>query len=87
MVKGDEDTITLYNKVKRDHTKIFQTGHQYHSSRLYAHIVEMIQAGEIGKVSAVHAQWNRNGIGEDRYLIQNLSVKLTGECIGSILMA
>jgi predicted dehydrogenase len=61
MVKGDEDTITLYNKVKRDHTKIFQTGHQYHSSRLYAHIVEMIQAGEIGKVSAVHAQWNRNG--------------------------
>jgi predicted dehydrogenase len=60
MVKGDEATLKLYNKIKSN-KKIFQTGHQYHSSRLYAHLVEMIQGGEIGVVSAVHAQWNRNG--------------------------
>ena len=61
MVKGDLPTLQLHKKLKSKHTKIFQTGHQYHSSRLYAHIVEMIQGGEIGKVSAVEAQWNRNG--------------------------
>jgi predicted dehydrogenase len=42
-------------------SKIFQTGHQYHSSRLYAHVVEMIHKGEIGKVSSFECQWNRNG--------------------------
>lgn len=61
MVKGDEETLKLYDKLKTHNNKIFQTGHQYHSSRLYAHLVEMIQSGEIGVVSAVHAQWNRNG--------------------------
>ena len=61
MVKGDEETLKLYDKLQTHNNKIFQTGHQYHSSRLYAHLVEMIQSGEIGVVSAVHAQWNRNG--------------------------
>jgi predicted dehydrogenase len=61
MVKGDQDTLDLVNKVENEHTKIFQTGHQYHSSRLYSHVVEIIQGGEIGQVSAVQAQWNRNG--------------------------
>jgi predicted dehydrogenase len=61
MVKGDQDTLDLVNKVENEHTKIFQTGHQYHSSRLYSHVVEIIQGGEIGQVGAVQAQWNRNG--------------------------
>ena len=61
MIKGDTATLKLYNKIKNNHKKIFQTGHQYHSSRLYAHVVEMIQGGDIGVVSAVEAQWNRNG--------------------------
>ena len=61
MVKGDNQTIELLKKVKNKHNKIFQTGHQYHSSRLYSYIVDMIQAGEIGKVSSIQAQWNRNG--------------------------
>jgi predicted dehydrogenase len=61
MVKGDQDTLDLLQKVKNGYKKIFQTGHQYHSSRLYSHIVEMIQAGEIGQVIAIEAQWNRNG--------------------------
>ena len=61
MVKGDQSTISLVKKVKKKHSKIFQTGHQYHSSRLYSHVVEMIQAGDIGQVIAIDAQWNRNG--------------------------
>lgn len=61
MVKGDTDTLKLVQKVQKKHTKIFQTGHQYHSSRLYRHVVEMIQGGEIGKISSIEAQWNRNG--------------------------
>lgn len=61
MVKGATETLKLYNKFKSNHSKIFQTGHQYHSSRLYTHVVEMIQSGEIGTISAVDAQWNRNG--------------------------
>ena len=61
MAKGDIATLKLYDKLKNNYRKIFQTGHQYHSSRLYAHVVEMIQEGEIGVVSAVQAQWNRNG--------------------------
>jgi predicted dehydrogenase len=61
MVKGDISTMNLVKKVKKDHNKIFQTGHQYHSSRLYSHIVELVQSGEIGQVIAIQAQWNRNG--------------------------
>ena len=61
MVKGDISTINLVKKVKKDHNKIFQTGHQYHSSRLYSHIVELVQSGEIGQIIAIQAQWNRNG--------------------------
>ena len=61
MVKGDRDTLALVKKVQNGYKKIFQTGHQYHSSRLYSHIVEIIQAGEIGKVIAIESQWNRNG--------------------------
>ncbi|WP_108425289.1 Gfo/Idh/MocA family protein [Flagellimonas amoyensis] len=41
--------------------RIFQTGHQYHSSRLYTHIVDEIKKGKIGKITAFECQWNRNG--------------------------
>ena len=61
MVKGAEATLDLLQKVLNSNRKIFQTGHQYHSSRLYAHVVDQIQKGSIGTVHAIHAQWNRNG--------------------------
>jgi len=60
MVKGDEETLKLHETLKRNAKIIFQTGHQYHSSRLYSHIVDLINPGEIGVVSAVRAQYNRN---------------------------
>ena len=43
MVKGAKETIDLVKKVLSKHKKVFQTGHQYHSSRLYSHAVDLIQ--------------------------------------------
>ena len=45
----------------RKSDKILQTGHQYRSSRLYGHIVQQIEKGKIGKITALECQWNRNG--------------------------
>lgn len=60
MAKGFDGIIQLRDKVNNS-DKIFQTGHQYHSSRLYRHVVELIQNGKVGKVTAIDCQWNRNG--------------------------
>ena len=40
---------------------VFQTGHQYHSSRLYGHVAQQIKSGMVGNISAVECQWNRHG--------------------------
>ncbi|MCG9970964.1 Gfo/Idh/MocA family protein [Christiangramia crocea] len=40
---------------------IFQTGHQYHSSRLYTHVVDLIKNGKVGEISSFECQWNRHG--------------------------
>lgn len=60
MAKGISGINALVNKVSES-SSVFQTGHQYHSSRLYSHVVKMIQKGEIGKVTSFECQWNRNG--------------------------
>ncbi len=60
MVKGIEETKQVVGKVSSVE-KIFQTGHQWHSSRLYTHVVEKINNGDIGEIAAVSCQWNRNG--------------------------
>lgn len=60
LAKGYEDIDQLLKKVKSS-DKIFQTGHQYHSSRLYTQIVALIQQGKIGEVAAFECQWNRHG--------------------------
>ena len=61
MVKGAKETKDLVNKVLKSHKKIFQTGHQYHSSRLYTQAVELIKDGNVGRANSIRAQWNRNG--------------------------
>ncbi len=54
---GIENLVT-----KATHSKqLFQTGHQYHSSRLYTHVVDLIKKGKVGKITAFECQWNRNG--------------------------
>lgn len=40
---------------------IYQTGHQYHSSRLYTHVVDLIKNGKVGDISSFQCQWNRFG--------------------------
>ncbi|GAA4291043.1 Gfo/Idh/MocA family protein [Aestuariibaculum suncheonense] len=48
-------------KQEKSFNGIFQTGHQYHSSRLYTHIVDLIQQGKVGEIVAFECQWNRHG--------------------------
>ncbi len=60
MAKGISGIQALVNKVSTS-KNIFQTGHQYHSSKLYNHVVKMIKNGEIGEVISFDCQWNRNG--------------------------
>lgn len=60
LAKGYAGIKDLITKVKSN-KKIFQTGHQYHSSKLYEHVVELIKKGKIGKVLAFECQWNRHG--------------------------
>ncbi|MBP0903983.1 Gfo/Idh/MocA family protein [Mariniflexile gromovii] len=60
MAKGFDGIHNLVEKVNQSKT-VFQTGHQYHSSRLYTHVVNLIKNGEIGKIAAFECQWNRHG--------------------------
>jgi predicted dehydrogenase len=60
MVKGYTAIQNVVKKASESKT-IFQTGHQYHSSRLYTHVVDLIKNGKIGKIAAIECQWNRNG--------------------------
>ncbi|ULC59330.1 Gfo/Idh/MocA family oxidoreductase [Flaviramulus sp. BrNp1-15] len=60
MAKGFTEIDNLVEKVAYSKL-IFQTGHQYHSSKLYSHVVNLIKKGEIGQISSFECQWNRNG--------------------------
>ena len=60
MVKGIKESKNLVSEVSK--TKlIFQTGHQYHSSRLYAHVVKMLKEDAIGNIKSFECRWYRNG--------------------------
>ena len=61
LAKGYTAIQNLLEKKKEYPELIFQTGHQYHSSRLYTAVVKMIHDGKIGKIAAFESQWNRNG--------------------------
>ena len=54
---GIDDLVQTASDAKT----IFQTGHQYHSSRLYKHVVELIKKDELGQITSFECQWNRNG--------------------------
>ena len=56
LAKGAPATARIVNKCKTSN-KIFQTGHQYHSSRLYTHLAELIADGKVGKITSIEAQW------------------------------
>lgn len=60
MAMGYKGIKELVAKEKNANT-IFQSGHQYRSSRLYTHVVDLIKNGKIGKIQSFECQWNRNG--------------------------
>ncbi|MDP2061199.1 MAG: Gfo/Idh/MocA family oxidoreductase [Flavobacteriaceae bacterium] len=60
LAKGYAGIDALVKKAAQT-SRIFQTGHQYHSSHLYVHIADLIKQGKIGKITAFQCQWNRNG--------------------------
>ncbi len=59
LAKGYSDIKKIIQNAKNS-SKTFQTGHQYHSSRLYTHVVDLIKNGKIGKVNTFDCQWNRH---------------------------
>ena len=59
MIKGADAAVDLVDKVQ-NYSGTFQVGHQYHSSRLYHKVVEMIHKDYIGYVQSIECQWNRN---------------------------
>ena len=61
MAFSEDQTFQLVNKARSHSNLILQVGHQYHSSRLYHHVVELIQNQQIGTVTGFECQWNRNG--------------------------
>ena len=60
MTKGIAEIQSVIDTVNAS-GKVFQTGHQYHSSPLYNKAREIIRSGYIGEVTAYECQWNRNG--------------------------
>lgn len=60
LAKGYEGISALL-KQEEYSKKMFQTGHQYHSSRLYSHVIDLIKDGKIGNISSLECQWNRHG--------------------------
>lgn len=57
---GIDNTKRLLEKA-RNSKKIFQTGHQYHSSRLYHQVEKIVKKGYLGEIALIENQWNRNG--------------------------
>ena len=60
LAKGYDGIRKLVNRADQS-KNIFQTGHQYHSSRLYTHVVDLIKDGKVGNITAFECQWNRHG--------------------------
>jgi len=60
LVKGHEQ-IKHVKKAVAKTDRIIQTGYQHRYSDLLQHVAGLIEAGEIGTISKVECQWNRNG--------------------------
>ncbi|MBV6642989.1 MAG: Gfo/Idh/MocA family oxidoreductase [Cyclobacteriaceae bacterium] len=56
-----EQTNQMISSVNSNQDLVFQVGHQYHNSRLYSKIVDLIRNNQIGTVTGFDCQWNRNG--------------------------
>ncbi len=60
MVHDFEAASKLVEKVESLPDQVFQVGYQYHNSRLYHKVAEIIKNGYCGEVLGIDCQWNRN---------------------------
>jgi len=60
MVHDIASTTRLVEKVRSRPNQVFQVGHQYHNSRLYLKVAELIEKGYCGEILGIDCQWNRN---------------------------
>ncbi len=61
MIKGITETREIFDAARNRPGQIFQTGFQYRTSPLYEAAARLIANGDIGQITAVNCQWNRNG--------------------------
>ncbi len=61
MIKGIAEAREVFDAAQDRPGQIFQTGFQYRTSPLYKAAASLIANGDIGQVTAVNCQWNRNG--------------------------
>ncbi len=61
MIKGIAETREVFEAAQNRPGQIFQTGFQHRTSPLYEAAASLIANGDIGQVTAVNCQWNRNG--------------------------
>ena len=61
MIKGIPETLEVVEFACKRPEQVFQTGFQYHSAPLYRAAAELVASGELGEITAVDCQWNRNG--------------------------
>lgn len=47
-------------KVAKENDRILSVGHQRHYSMLYAHVLEVLNAGVLGDIRHIRAYWHRN---------------------------
>ena len=61
MIKGIAEAREVFDAAQNRPGQIFQTGFQYRTSPLYEAAARVIAGGDIGQVTAINCQWNRNG--------------------------
>ena len=61
MIKGIAETREVFDAAQKRPGQIFQTGFQYRTSPLFEAAAAMIGNGDIGQITAINCQWNRNG--------------------------
>ena len=61
MIKGMAEIREVVDAAQSRPGQIFQTGFQYRTSPLYEAAAKLIANGDIGPVTAINCQWNRNG--------------------------
>ncbi len=60
MAKGIDESLAVVRAAQAS-DRVVQVGFQYHDSPLYRAAAAMIADGELGDITAVNCQWNRNG--------------------------